>query len=641
VAVLVVALAAASSNAQGGGRRRPGRRPWYAAESSEQTLQLQRMVESIHNRAAATGTLSWADFHALGIAEDGAEPYRVELTNADFKTGTLRIQRPAYLVLSENIDFEPNAESDWNPVCYGPNPQMEYCDPEDDASFAYKLGFFAAMALECTDCVVDLNGYTMQQTATHALQQRFYANIELADQPFITNQGPADFGSSIHACKNCAVVNGVLGLSSHHGIHGNDAENILVDNVSFRDYEVAAIHFNGLRRATVIDTEVEGSRTDIPTIATYSQARFLKKFVEGLLMQMPDSADKDSLNAAYTSLVDALNNVFEDVITLNDGVTGGAINSITHPEEYELFHNAPVTLPWGEQARIVDGNAYGVHAHIKGVGVNDLFDGSDITDDSLQDIEIIRTEISRTLANVQEVVTVSRLDDPTKPQGGVAGETMRIDLMTNADGTYKSNPMSDLHLLLAHLKVTNDYVAIAAGRGALGGFSVDPSLYDWSISGTSIDDYVSSTDSSYLCNRDAMFHVQKGVFGLIVQGSRGLVMQNSSVSDTVNMGPSGDAERCGQYYKYSDTTQMKGYTGSPSAGICVTGSLDVRSSRMSVQGVYSENQDAFGVEFMNMDYADVPLEPDFDIDNIATGAASGKGGQYPNGVPMSMSYVVQ
>jgi len=35
---------------------------------------------------------------------------------------------------------------------------------------------------------LDLNYKTIQQGPTHYLRQRFYANIELADRPFITSK---------------------------------------------------------------------------------------------------------------------------------------------------------------------------------------------------------------------------------------------------------------------------------------------------------------------------------------------------------------------------------------------------------------------------------------------------------------------
>ena len=85
----------------------------------------------------------------------------------------------------------------------------------------------------------------MQQHPEHALQQRFFSVIELADQPFIPKQGPAQFGNTIRSSSNVAIINGKIGLSSHHGIHGNGVNNIMVKNVDFIDNEVCGIALNG------------------------------------------------------------------------------------------------------------------------------------------------------------------------------------------------------------------------------------------------------------------------------------------------------------------------------------------------------------------------------------------------------------
>eukprot|EP00961_Rhodomonas_salina_P230463 3114584-Rhodomonas_salina.1 len=105
----------------------------------------------------------------------------------------------------EDVQFNPNRESNWYPVCTGV-PQTEYCG-EHGPSKAYQLGFFAGITIESEDIHVDLNGHTFSQHPEHALQQRFFALIELASQPFIPNQGPAategGFGSTINACREC------------------------------------------------------------------------------------------------------------------------------------------------------------------------------------------------------------------------------------------------------------------------------------------------------------------------------------------------------------------------------------------------------------------------------------------------------
>ena len=127
----------------------------------------------------------------------------------------MRITRPGIYVLQENIIFEPNKDNDFFPT-------MEQITSGQYPSFTsgpYHLGFFAAITIESDNVLLDLNQKTIKQSALHNLQQRFYANIELASAPFIPTQGPGDFGSSVVTPTNVLIRNGNLGLSSHHGIH--------------------------------------------------------------------------------------------------------------------------------------------------------------------------------------------------------------------------------------------------------------------------------------------------------------------------------------------------------------------------------------------------------------------------------------
>ena len=99
------------------------------------------------------------------------------------------------------------------------------------SSGPYHLGFFAAITIEADNILLDLNNKTLRQSKLHNVQQRFYANIELASSPFIPNQGPGNFGSTISIPKNIMIKNGCLGLSSHHGIHGNKMEKVILQNL--------------------------------------------------------------------------------------------------------------------------------------------------------------------------------------------------------------------------------------------------------------------------------------------------------------------------------------------------------------------------------------------------------------------------
>ena len=117
--------------------------------------------------------------------------------------------------LCEDITFDPVGP-------FGAPSEFMY-DPVFDATYtenAFGLGFFAAIVIEASDVTLRLNGHTIKQSPGHALMQRFFAVIELADSPFIPGAGPADFvgPNTFEPAKNVKITGpGTIGLSSHHG----------------------------------------------------------------------------------------------------------------------------------------------------------------------------------------------------------------------------------------------------------------------------------------------------------------------------------------------------------------------------------------------------------------------------------------
>jgi len=139
--------------------------------------------------------------------------------------------------LTEDIVFDPNLpvitgnlnddiDSVWNSSSVLPSQFIGYSGSGGPGAFydpaAFGIGFFAALVVSARNVIIDLNRHSISQGPTHFLHQRFYANIELADRPFIPNQGPHNFGSSITSALRVCVVNGHIGRSSHHGIHSNN-----------------------------------------------------------------------------------------------------------------------------------------------------------------------------------------------------------------------------------------------------------------------------------------------------------------------------------------------------------------------------------------------------------------------------------
>ena len=214
----------------------------------------------------------------------------------------------------------------------------------------YGLGFFAAIAVEAQGVTIDLNGFTLEQSAEHALMQRFFALIELANAPFIQSVGPAQFVGATETFSPASdfVLKGpgTMGRSAHHGVHGNENTNVHIYGVTFQDFEVAAVSLNKVSGLTINECVVAHNRKDVPIVGLFSAARFirpyLKKLTESNYSMHLRGASTDA-NTLYNSLLTTIHNVFKDV------ASNGSINPTTHQVEHQLFDNPK---------RVVDGPCY-------------------------------------------------------------------------------------------------------------------------------------------------------------------------------------------------------------------------------------------------------------------------------------------
>eukprot|EP01023_Acetabularia_acetabulum_P037706 TRINITY_DN3589_c0_g1_i2.p1 TRINITY_DN3589_c0_g1~~TRINITY_DN3589_c0_g1_i2.p1 ORF type:complete len:308 (-),score=54.58 TRINITY_DN3589_c0_g1_i2:46-969(-) len=203
------------------------------------------------------------------------------LSQSDFESGTKIIDNAGIYTLSGDIVFNPNSAASLDVDYYSAGDvqpqQYSVYNPK-----AFGIGFFAAIAVTADDVVIDLNGYSIVQAEEHALHQRFYTHIELASSPFIKGQGPHDFGG-IQSANNVCIKNGVLGRSSHGGIHGNNNKNIEVRDLTVKDYETAGIQFNKGTNILIEDVELPNTREDVPVVGRFSAARFIRPWINKLV----------------------------------------------------------------------------------------------------------------------------------------------------------------------------------------------------------------------------------------------------------------------------------------------------------------------------------------------------------------------
>lgn len=304
----------------------------------------------------ANGSVEWEVFK---LNQDLHKNKVVLLDQDDFSSGTLRIKKPIKLKFKESVSFNPNRGQflpdgkvdpartlDWFPR--GPVLQPEYY--EAGVARAYGLGFFAAIAVESPEVIVDLNTKTLSMHPEFAVMQQFYSHIELASQPFAPANGPFDFGSDLTAARKVWIKNGVLDNSTHQAIHGNNNSDIRISGVTISDYSVAGISLNGSERVVIKDTTVSGGR---PTkvLGAFNEIRLDQKLIDGY-----KSAKGGIISSELQAARDAAKLAVEKV--LNDILSTGSVRDHDPLDETTLSAKDVAVIK--NTADLSDAIAYGI-----------------------------------------------------------------------------------------------------------------------------------------------------------------------------------------------------------------------------------------------------------------------------------------
>ncbi len=593
---------------------------------------------------AATMLLSVLAAVPASARPSGDRPTVTTLTNADFTYGTYIIDKPGTYRLGEDISFNPNSPAaltaavdsgeiptwvaealqwpmpvdafnagfplftqfapggtdDFSPA----GPMVAQYDPA-----AYGVGFFAAIAISADDVVLDLNGYTIEQSAEHALLQRFFAVIELADQPFLSGQGPADFGDEIDPAKNVVIRNGTIGLSSHHGIHGNGNENVTISNVDFVDYEVGAVALNGVQGLTISNSTAE-NRKDIPVLGTFSSAQFIKLYINELVRHGSTTTlevNGEVLTALdiRADLIEAINNVHEDIIA-DPNIVGdrAIIDSAAHPDEYAVFHNA---------SGLLDGNSYSYLVNGLGVAVNGFphapgEDGLPARDVTLRNVHVIDQ-----MAQINEIPALdaggAAAIDPvgavfqTQNRHPDTGELVTISSDAVARAEYTGNVIANAQAFVAKAKAAGEFDGSTLDVSRV---NLTADMLAW-VEGAPGSETLGRIDAGYLCNGDSMFHVNKGVIAFKMDAAENVRLTNTSVDGLVNLGSAGTG-LCGNYLNgvSHPAATLYGYGGSTVRGYSFSGTHGATLQSATIEGLRTEYGSAFGVDVIT-DASDIKL----------------------------------
>ena len=401
-------------------------------------------------------------------------------------------------------------------------------------------------------------GKTLQQSKLHNLQQRFYANIELASAPFIPAQGPATFStqSTYKLASNTLILNGYLGLSSHHGIHGNTAHHIFLHNLSISDFEVAAIALNGAHSTVLNKISIQHASQHIHILSTYSQSRFIRTFLKTLQTNV-NGATLGAKN--IDTIIADLDSALEDA-------------------KNDVMNNTIPTNFFGNQTLLYDGNVYGIVLHVNGVVVNDFLtergDGIGNEDIHLQNIHI-RNIVSHPV----EIIALNAPPEEEQAYGGKRmvgpiGDVLTIEPVTNNEKKYAGTPLSNAQLILAKYK---DSLSV-------GTTNIASEVVTWAEQNTSIDTLV-VPPSYYVGGGDSMGHFMKGNIGLFISGARNITGHKITISNVETKGTS-----VGNSPLILQEDQNK--QGAMSTGILFTGADSVTLTNTTVSNVVSNDGSA-------------------------------------------------
>ena len=196
-------------------------------------------------------------------------------------------------------------------------------------------GFFAGITIECDDVILDLNDHELKMDRIFYYQQPFFSIIELESQPFLPQQGPGFFGADPTFASNVVIKNGILGPSSHHGIHGNRNNNILIENVQIKGFFSHGIQLNGFDKVTVRDVEIGPNSRQATLNGNYGQMRLLMPILVDIAKQSDMSDDKKTIQFTNRDTAVTMYDLLDILVAQMDMALDFALNGNTHEgEEY-------------------------------------------------------------------------------------------------------------------------------------------------------------------------------------------------------------------------------------------------------------------------------------------------------------------
>lgn len=468
------------------------------------------------------------------------------LNNNDFTNGSFRIKEPGIYKLTENIVFSPNENNGFFPT------EQQFIN-NDYPRKEFHLGFFAAIVIESNNVIIDLNDHSIEMSSKFKIIQRFFNLIELSHAPFIPKQGPGDFTSKISRKYNICIKNGILKLSSHNGIHGNNGEMILLKNLNINSFEVSGIQLNGYKDVLIENCIIHNTSIDVPISAFFSNSIFARLLSKNISLTQSERLE--------------LSNNIDEVLDCIE-------KNIPIPEHCKYLSN---------ELNIPDCNVTGIVLSTRGVAINDFKkDRNGANDMNNTNIIIKDVLIKNLLSNPIEILGISRIKNydinstsyTDKVQVGPAGDVIPImDLLK--DNKFNGTALSALQLKLA--------------KNNVGTSNVSNELHDFVNGDINLEDFITldknetndNLEKYHLRgNLDIMSHTMKGNMGVFINAGKDIYLDNINIDGVYNNG-----ERNSDI---KNTIYEDEFRGNISTGITESGSSNIYYNNINIKNIVSK-----------------------------------------------------
>jgi len=557
----------------------------------------------------------------------------VEVWASDFATGTYRITSPGVYRVMEDVEFDmnsgdyaaPNEVGNWYPRA---EQEREYMGSGGTFIGPYGMGFFAGFAIESDDVTIDLNGHSLAMSRVFHHQQRWFSIIEVGSKAFISGQGPANFGPYMVYANNVEIKNGVLGRTSHHGLHANGFNDLYVHDLVIRDFEVAGMALNGFTNARLENVEVGPVYQEVPVMGVFTQARIMLPRLRNIMENNPTgrvsfSGRPRSQTAAelYDELVAQMDIMFEH------NINGVAYEDMAAYEDADriaaardVFENKN-GLPSSSTAYGIFVNSYGASVFAIS-GAPGFSDGLSVENLHIHGLYKDPWEVPRivlTKGPFNDIMDFTRHSD---------------DGLRTPNSKYVGSAYTDVQFAINKL---------ATDWGVLGHSVLGDDVIDWIEKGKPMG------NPRMICNGDIMLHVTKGVFGLRIDNVLNVDLNNVEIDDLQNIAELG-SYICGNYdstdnggHRNQNFPLQRGFTGTEVHALSFVSSSG-KLDNVHIHNIVSARGDALAMQFFPGNA--VEIGANVKIEDIHAGAALSKDvlgsleNSMPNKIPRACAITV-